>query len=311
MTTPRKETFPIRTIITCPGLGDTVWLFMKLVNQSERFHWKIGDGLPQRGHQIFELFPQLVESFEYIPDHGYNKVKRSAHTGKWSRTPDRFYLEANSHLERGNRIEEFLPDLETSYRLEYATSEEDAAKAYRLLYNSLSMYMTNEDFINNEFTVELTTSSHRLIGIYTSAYSNARHWKGWEAKQWLELIRLIQKHDPNYKFVFIGADYDIGVSQEVMKQLQPSEYVNTIGQPLPVVIEILKRLDCFIGFPSGLSIINETLGAKQTVMFYPVHLSKLINAWPDPARIESGAYKGCLFCEPKKIFGWLVDNNKI
>jgi ADP-heptose:LPS heptosyltransferase len=291
MTTPRKETFPIRTIITCPGLGDTVWLFMKLVNQSERFHWKIGDGLPQRGHQIFELFPQLVESFEYIPDHGYNKVKRSAHTGKWSRTPDRFYLEANSHLERGNRIEEFLPDLETSYRLEYATTITVYQAAWFHAYDSYK------------------DSPH--IGIYTSAYSNARHWNGWEAKQWLELIRLIQKHDPNYKFVFIGADYDIGVSQEVMKQLQPSEYVNTIGQPLPVVIEILKRLDCFIGFPSGLSIINETLGAKQTVMFYPVHLSKLINAWPDPARIESGAYKGCLFCEPKKIFGWLVDNNKI
>jgi ADP-heptose:LPS heptosyltransferase len=297
MTTPRKETFPIRTIITCPGLGDTVWLFMKLVNQSERFHWKIGDGLPQRGHQIFELFPQLVESFEYIPDHGYNKVKRSAHTGKWSRTPDRFYLEANSHLERGNRIEEFLPDLETSYRLEYATNLTIEQAAWFYAFDSYR----DSPYINHP--------PH--IGIYTSAYSNARHWNGWEAKQWLELIRLIQKHDPNYKFVFIGADYDIGVSQEVMKQLQPSEYVNTIGQPLPVVIEILKRLDCFIGFPSGLSIINETLGAKQTVMFYPVHLSKLINAWPDPARIESGAYKGCLFCEPKKIFGWLVDNNKI
>jgi ADP-heptose:LPS heptosyltransferase len=299
MTTPRKETFPIRTIITCPGLGDTVWLFMKLVNQSERFHWKIGDGLPQRGHQIFELFPQLVESFEYIPDHGYNKVKRSAHTGKWSRTPDRFYLEANSHLERGNRIEEFLPDLETSYRLEYATSESDKNTANEIIWPATVTEL------------KISFDLDPMIGIYTSAYSNARHWKGWEAKQWLELIRLIQKHNPNYKFVFIGADYDIGVSQEIMKQLQPSEYVNTICQPLPVVIEILKRLDCFIGFPSGLSIINETLGAKQTVMFYPVHLSKLINAWPDPARIESGAYKGCLFCEPKKIFGWLVDNNKI
>jgi len=290
-----------RTIITCPGIGDTIWLFMKLVNQKEKFHWKIGDGSPRRGHQIFELFPQLVESFEYIPQSGYKKIKRNAYNGKWANTPESFYLEANSHLEGGNRIESFLYDLKTTFKLEYGTSEQDGTTALDILCS----YSTPTK------VGPIYSFQYPLIGIYTSAYSNARHWGGWSTKEWLELIGLIRNYNKEYKFVLIGAEYDLGIPAEIMAALPPDIYINTVGQPLSVVVEILKRLDCFIGFPSGLSIINETLGAKQTIMFYPQHLHELMNAWPDPARIESGAYKGCVFCEPKLIFDWMVENKKI
>ena len=283
-----------RTIIAVQGLGDLIWIFMKLINQPEKFHWKISDSSPQRGHQIFELFPQLTESFEYIPQAGYKKVKRNGYWGKWADAPQNFYLEANSLLELGHRIERFLPDLPTTYKLEYATTKQDKITA------GLIKDGTGESY-----------AGEKLIGIYTSAYSNARHWGGWEPKQWLELIRLIQDYNKEYKFVIIGAVYDILIPDEIMEALKPEQFINTIGQPLSVVIEILKRLDCFIGFPSGLSIINETLSAKQTVMFYPPHLKKLINAWPDPERIENGSYKGCEFCDPKLIFEWLINNNKI
>ncbi len=268
---------------------------MKLINQPEKFHWKAGDGQPQRAHQIFQLFPQLTESFEYIPQTGYKKVKRNAYNGKWKDAPQNIYLEANSHLELGLRIEKFLPDLLTTYKLEYATTKEDKKIALELISKHWhSVYGIKP-----------------LIGIYTSAYSNARHWGGWEADNWIALIQLIHRLDKGYKFVFIGADYDIGISQTLMEGMPEEMYINTIGQPLSVVVEILKRLDCFIGFPSGLSIINETLAARQTVMFYPPHLKKLINAWPDPERIENGSYKGCEFCDPKLIFDWLIENNKI
>jgi len=283
-----------RTITTCPGIGDSIWLFMKLINQEEKFHWKIGDGSPQRGKAIFDLFPQLVESFEYIPQSGYNKIKRNAFNGKWKKTPETFYLEANSHLEQGHRIEKYLPDLKTTFKLEFTTSELDYDKAMLLMPSNY-----------------YTGAKTKYIGIYTSAYSNARHWGGWGVVEWMKLIGLISDYNPNYKFVLIGADYDIEIPKQIMAFMEKDKYINTVGQPLSVVVEILKRLDCFIGFPSGLSIINETLAAKQTIMFYPPHLSKLINAWPDPARIESGAYKGCLFCDPKLIFDWMIKNGKI
>jgi len=286
-----------RTITTCPGIGDTIWLFMKLINQEEKFHWKIGDGSPQRGHQIFELFPQLVESFEYIPRSGYNKIKRNAFNGKWKKTPETFYLEANSHLEAGYRIEKFLSDLKTTFKLEYATTKKDETTALDILCS----YSTPTK-VGLIYSFE-----HPLIGIYTSAYSNARHWGGWEAKEWLELIGLIKNYNRDYKFVLIGAEYDIGIPAEIMAALPKDDYINTVGQPLSVVIEILKRLDAFIAFPSGLSIINETCGAKKTLMMYPPHLVNLMNAWPDPERIENNSYKGCLFTDPKNIFNWMLE----
>ncbi len=265
----------MKTITTCAGIGDAIWLIMKLINQPDKFNWVLPNGNPQRGKQLFDLLPQVTESCKYMPGLTYKLIKQKGFRGEWKNIGSNTMLEANTHLEAGKRIELFLPDLSTSYVLPYVTN-----------------------------TTALELPSGKLIGIYTSAYNNARQWNGWQAKEWLRLIRLI---GPDYKFVFIGADWDIGVSQEIMAQMNPDEYVNTIGQPLPVVVEVLKRLDCFIGFPSGLSILNETLGAKQTVMFYPPHLQAMQVAWADPARIESGQYKGCQFCEPQKIYDWLKD----
>lgn len=280
----------MRVIKACAGIGDSVWLAMKLINQPEKFNWKLPDGHPQRGKQLFDLLPQITESCEYAPGMGYKMIKRSGYKGQWKSSPPKeMFLEANTHLEFGKRIEKFLPDLETSFILPYKTTDDDHNSAINILG------------VGNE----------KYIGIYTSAYSNARRWGGWQAHEWVSLITMIKEYSVGYRFVFIGAEYDIGVSQEVMSKMDPDDYVNTIGQPLPVVIEILKRLDCFIGFPSGLSIINETLGARQTVMFYPPHLKMMQNAWADPARIESGRYKGCQFCEPKVIFDWLVSNEKL
>jgi hypothetical protein len=275
----------MKQITTCPGIGDIIWLLMKLVNQTEMIDFRVGDNHPQRSHQLQRLFPNLINSFEYIPDAGYKAIKRNGYKGKWALAQQSIYLEANSHLEAGKRIEKFLPDLKTSFRLEYKS----------------------EGRLSPSFE-----EKKNYIGIYTSAYSNARQWGGWGADEWLTLIGLIKKRRPEYKYVFIGADYDIGISQKVMAMMKKEDYVNIIGQPLPAVIETLKSVvEYFIGFPSGLSIINETLVCNKTIMFYPRHLENLINTWADPERIESGDYKGCLFCEPEKIFNWMVENKKL
>lgn len=278
----------VRTIKTCAGIGDSIWLMMKLINQTEKFHWKIPDGHPQRGKQLFDLLPQLTESCEYIPGMGYKTIKRNGYRGEWKNTPKQFFLEANTWLEAGKRIEKFLPDLQTSFVLPYQTTIEDTKAA--------------EPF---------TPLNQNLIGIYTSAHATSQQMSGWGVSEWHEMITLIQNHNPSYKFVFLGAPYDLGISEKVMELMKPQEYINAIGQPLGVSIEILKRLDCFIGFQSGLSIINETIAARQTVMLYNRSLEKMMGAWPDPERIKNGSYKGCLFCPPGEVFNWLIDNNKL
>jgi len=287
-----------RTITTCPGIGDTIWLLMKLINQKEKFHWKVGDGSPQRSKPLFDLFPQLTESFEYIPNSGYKQIKRDASRGLWKQMPDKFSLEANSHLEAGFRIEDFLPDLETSFILPYQTD---------------NYFRQADNFIKKPTYI----SQGKYIGIYTTSYSNSRYMSGWLLDEWSRFIQLLRVHNPEYKFVFIGAEYDLGLSDELMKLFPKEIYINAMNQSLGVTIEILKRLEMFVGFQSGLSIINETIGAKQTVMLYSPKLAAMIETWPDKKRIESGAYKGATFgtakhpLKPEQLFDWLIEFKKI
>ncbi len=113
-------------------------------------------------------------------------------------------------------------------------------------------------------------------------------------------------------FVIVGAPYDAGITEGLCNEMRRDRisFVNTTGQPLGVVIEMLKRFSYFIGFPSGLSIINETL-AKDGVMFYQQKDKGIINGWADKQRINNGNIKECLFCEPDQIFDWIKNEYQL
>ncbi|WP_276483575.1 hypothetical protein [Paraflavitalea pollutisoli] len=285
----------LRTITIPAGIGDQLWLWSKLQNAGEKFNIRMPDGQPQRGHQVCELLPNLVSSFEYVPKLGYKKLSDGNIQNKkneWKKINEKeFFLSANSWLESGKRIEGFLPDLPTSYTLDFATSEEDKMAVASLL-----------------------SQKKHYIGIYTSAYSNARHqhYNGWGPDEWLQFCKLLYSQDQDVDFVIIGAKYDEDLAELLMAQLKASDipFTNTIGEPLSMVVEILKRLKYFVGFPSGLSIINEMLG-KDGVMFYGHKVAGLINTWADPERIKAGNIKECLFCDPARIFDWIKNDYQL
>jgi ADP-heptose:LPS heptosyltransferase len=279
-----------RTIKVCAGLGDSIWVLQKLINTKEKFHFQIPDGSPQRGKPLYDLLPQAAVSAEYVPGLSYTKLDREniqAKKRRWMDVTEKtMSLTANRHVESGRRIEEFFPDLPTSYRFNYMTKQTDALAAEKILYDE----------------------SKRYVGIYTSAYSNARNVGGWEVPEWFKLIRLLHAKNRDIIFVIVGAPYDVGITEELIKEMSAERirYINTTGQPLPVVIELLKRFSYFIGFPSGLSIINETLG-KDGVMFYQEKVKGIINTWAEPTRIKNGNIKECLFCDPVAIYDWIVN----
>lgn len=284
------DTKQMRTIKVCAGIGDSIWVLQKLLNQKEKFHFQIPDGSPQRGKPLYDLLPQIVESSEYVPGLNYTKMAKENIQNRKHRWMDinekMFSLTANSHVEAGKRIEGFLYDLPTSYQIEYATTQSDAAAAERILYDK----------------------SKRYIGIYTSAYSNARNVGGWVMLDWFKLIRLLHTKNRDIVFVIVGAPYDVGITEELIIEMRRAgiRFVNTTGRHLPVVIELLKRFSYFIGFPSGLSILNETLG-KDGTMFYQDKVKGIINTWAEKSRIEKGNIKECLFCDPAAIYDWIVN----
>lgn len=282
----------LRNIKVCAGIGDNIWLLMKLVNSGERFNFELPNGRPQRGKQIFDLMPQVAASARYVSGLSYKLLAArniQNQTKQWRHVrPQSFYLSCNSHLEHGHRLEKFFPDLPTSFRLDYDTTDQLAP------------------------VIDALPPGAQYIGIYGSAYSTQRAWGFWDEHKWFDLIQRVHELDRGYVFVIIGAEWDIDLGRNLVRLLEQHgiPFVNTIGQPLGFVVEVMRRLKYFFSFPSGLGILATTVSCPVT-MFYPPHLAPMINAWASPEDIASGQYKGCLFCEPAKIFRWAVNNQKL
>jgi ADP-heptose:LPS heptosyltransferase len=286
-----------KIIRTPSGIGDNIWLIQKLINTNEKFHFILPASNPLRGKPLFDLLPQVTSSCRYVPGMTYARLSQGNIQKKynsWASIKKRKFpdisLTCNEWLEKGKRIEDFFPDLETSYTLDYKTTPENIRIAEDLLKPDLNPY----------------------LGIYTSAYSTARAWGFWGEEEWSKLIQKIDKQFPGYTFVIIGAHWDIDLNFKLMALLDRKKisYVSAIGVPLGGTIEILKRLHYFIGFPSGLSILNETLG-KDGLMFYPPHLELMMNAWAHPDRIESEKYKPMLFTDIDTVFKWLIKSKML
>jgi len=282
-----------RLIRTNAGIGDCAWILMKLINTGEKFDFHLSDGFPQRGKQIFDMLPQVTNSCEYVPGLSYKTIRETSKqydTATWASIDEKsFSLSCNHHLEQGRRIEEFLPDLKITFELPYMTGQ-DGANFYR----------------ENQLMPDL------CIGIYTSAYNTSRQWGLWNERQWFDFIQKIYAEKPEAVFYIIGAQWDIDLSKNLMQLLEENHipFVDTIGRNLGYVIELLRSLDYFIGFPSGLSILNETLH-KKTMMFYPYHLKDMMYAWAELDRIKNHQYIALLPDTPQGAFNVFADQSGI
>ena len=234
----------MRLISMPPGIGDGLWVVQKIINTKEKFVIRIPNGQPQRGKAVWDLLPQITES-SYYDNLRFREVKYRNHAASyvfWKDIKEKeIFLEANTHVEAGKRIEGFLPDLPTSFQLDFKTTPEQEKGA-------------------DKFVSRVKYVHCRNIGIYCASYAGSQNWGTWGLEEWLKLVELL--NTPLTTFVIIGASYD-DLTQELFKKLEEKNIfaINTVGEDLGTTIEILKRLDFFIGFPSGLSILNELIRA--------------------------------------------------
>ena len=265
----------MKTFKVCTGIGDNIWLFQKLLNTEEKYKFLIPKNEPQRGKQVFDLLPQIGTA-EYANVSNKDAIEKtvSVNNTNFHSLPSRrdFFLSFNKQLETGVRIENIFPDLPTSYRI-YFETEQHSLTASKLLF-------ANYDY----------------FGIYTSKHGNTINWKGWGLREWLHYCTSMYKANENFNFVIIGAEYDGDLSKDLARNLSLRHipYTLLIGENLGLVIEIMKKLKYFTGFPSGLSVLANMVGCPS-LMFYPKHLQLMINAWADKHDITNGFYKGMLF----------------
>lgn len=288
----------MRKLIVPAGIGDSVWLLQLLVNQPEALDFILPGGRPRRGKQVFDLLPNsLVNSCEYSDDRrlGYNLISRENQQLKnkgWAQitTADHqtLFLSANEWLEQGHHLKDFFFDLPISYQLPWQTQEH---------------------------AIEASVISHQheiRIGIYGSSYNTTRAWGFWQEDGWFDLITLLNTGVlfGRVTFFIIGAQWDLDIADKLVAKLAAAKikHVSLVGKPLGMVMEMMQRFHYAFYFPSGLPILSETLANKTPcTMFYPPHLERMMHKWCDPARVESGEFKECQFCEPKQIYEWVRD----
>jgi hypothetical protein len=276
----------MKKVIVPSGIGDILWVLQKLGTTGEKFHFMIPDGSPQRGHQILDLMPHVAASREYISGYSYSRIYkenviRMYQQWKMISLYDEFALSANHHLERGRRIEDLILDLPTHFQVNVKTSADDRNAAEAFL------------------------AGVQPVGIYTSAYGNARHshYNGWGDHEWHRFTtRLFKELGSKHTFIVIGAPYDSDLCELVMHNMEASgvPHKALIGYPLGVVVEVLKRLRYFVGFPSGLSILNELLG-KDGTMFYGPRIGGIMRGWAHPERLKNWHLHETLFCDPDTL----------
>lgn len=265
------------TVVVPSGIGDILWILAKLQHVG-RFSFIVPDAGPHRADSLLSLLPHLAQSIRYEPEWTYRKilVQNDARHGRaWSElsSKPKIVLSANEHLEGGKRLEMFLPDLPYAYVDDFRTTAADRNYAERVLSQGMT------------------------IGIYTSSLSNSHAHGGWELDQWLYFCARLGLLRPN--FVLIGAEYDRTLTIPLASALAQLGFAckEVVGRPLGSVIEVLRGLTYFVGFPSGLSVIREML-RQDGLMFYGFSQSGIIGAWAEPERIQAGKIYERLFLSP-------------
>lgn len=177
-------------IVVPPGIGDFSWLWSKLSTTKDTYEILYAGTPPERLGALLALLPkEKVVSFKQDPNYRFffdrAELKASFAPGE-IRTVERYadmeagelnFLEPNTHLERGNRIEYWLPDIKTT--------------DFHYKINGL---------IDNP-------SRANYFIVHLSSFKVKEIWNTYEVAEWIEIINAVQQQT-GWTPIFIGAQYD-------------------------------------------------------------------------------------------------------
>lgn len=259
----------MKTVCVPSGIGDVSWLYSKL-KFAEPLQWEIADGWPYRTKPFLDLLPGIagVEygNFVYSDIILAESIFENGNgfwPHKWTDVgPGRTMIEVNRHLEAGRRLEDWLPDLPVDFHYPIRGSEAEALRAKNLLAGS----------------------EGPIWGVSAASYRGSEAWNTWGYAQWREFLKWFRDYAGGRIFL-LGGFWD-----DLTSSLAEDGYPDLVGKTsIGCTVEILRRLDGYIGFSSGLGVIMTVLGRK-TFMMWPLHQQPLSTSWAPPEMLEAGTY---------------------
>ena len=272
----------INTVCVPSGIGDVSWAYSKLVNVGP-LHYEVADGWPYRTVPFMELLPGVASAvygqFNYQDIVVFEQAAKIGHHPTWAelnngRGLERILLEPNRHLEEGKRLEDWLPDVPTSFHYEINARPVDVQRAADLL----ALY------------------ERPWTGISAASYRGSEAWKTWGYAEWSRFLKMLSA-EVGGTIILMGGFWD-----DLTATLEADGYPCTVGKTsVGAAIEVLRKLDFYVGFSSGLGVIRTVLD-KNAFMLWPDHQVELSTSWAPPEMLEDQRYAVSLWREPELVW---------
>lgn len=270
-------------ILVPSGIGDFSWTWSKLVTTPHRFHIEYMGGYPDRLAAFLALLPadrilSIKPNMDYCTrwnergelvcfprNPGVPPVRKAERLSDLSET-ELVFLESNTFLEAGNRLEGWLsnemPETDFHYQIKGA----------------LKLSRTADYFVVN-----------------FSSYGTKKAWGYYEVPDAAHIVKFISVYT-GWIPLFVGGEYDDftrDVHQYLMEGGSPG--ISLIGKTpdLLEVIAILQQSQMYFGACSGLMVLSNVFKVP-VVTYYPPftkppgrHLS---GTWHSPATKHIGLF---------------------
>jgi len=237
---------------------------------------------------IAEADPQV------LPDGTFNYAPSQP---RWHGEFD-WMLQANGHLERGGRLEDWLPELEPEW---------DFARRFR--------FRPDEEAAADAFAGEVGGRYVVMFAASEPANTTGGHNRGplWAPGQWAALCDLFL--GDGVRPVFVGAAWDRSYFERHLRPLLPAAVLGRIDcWPIGTTFAVIKRSAGVVAYQSGLGIFAVYLGVPCAMWWRSdgdsIHPNVFISfreamarGWAPPGAVESGRYLPLIYgrCSPESI----------
>jgi len=269
--------------IVPPGIGDISWLYSKLSNLNTDLEFKVPwlGGRRPRAVPYLRVLPKVVRSsYDNVRNPATsNSIKPNESKAALIKAARRHFvpIEVNNWLNEGNRLEGFLPWLDTDFHYELSLESEEP-----------SFDLVPE---------------RNFICFFLGSETGNKAWKGWY-REWIKFIELTWDHFRPDVIITIGSSWDASYTNKVIHEIPSHINIRSVTghTSISTCLHLIRRSRFLVGFASGLSVMATVMKTK-TLMLYPAHHEKLMRSWPPKESIEDKSYIGLLFSDgPKRAF---------
>ncbi len=286
------------SIALCPGIGDSLWALTKVpallkAEGADKTHLTVctgpGSEPSDRAVPFLIRFPFVSGvscDREYAIPCGLDKSGCYIYTnsGRGFHHLYDWMLQANHYLERGTRLEEWMPELDTDWGImeKFQFDDEDRRIADKM-----------EEEAERPYVCFFTGSE---VGNTVEGHNRGPMWT---PEDWVALERGF--YSRGFAVVLVGAMYDRGYCEKYLRAAGFRGLERNGVWPISGTLAVLKRAKCVISYQSGIGITSVFMGVPTAMWWAPKghsqHHERFINfeesmahCWSPPGSVESGRY---------------------